>query len=87
MIFARETAAQVESTLHEIREEVASRRLKRRSTNEDLGAVTLSAGFAERHAAELPAAFMERADTALYASKRTGRNRVTSAERKAAAAA
>ena len=39
----------------EIRQEVASRRLKRRSTNEDLGAVTISAGFAERRAAEPPA--------------------------------
>jgi diguanylate cyclase len=87
MIFARESAAQVENTLDEILGEVASRRLKRRSTNEDLGAVTISAGFAERQPAEPPTSLMERADTALYASKRTGRNRVTSAERKAAAAA
>jgi diguanylate cyclase len=87
MIFARETAAQVERTLHDIREEVASRRLKRRSTNEDLGAVTLSAGFAERRPAETPSALMERADAALYESKRSGRNRVTSAERKKVAAA
>jgi diguanylate cyclase len=77
MIFARESAAQVERTLHEIREEVASRRLKRRSTNEDLGAVTLSAGFAERRPAEPPASLMDRADAALYDSKRAGRNRVT----------
>jgi len=87
MIFARETSAQVERTLQEIREEVASRRLKRRSTNEDLGAVTLSAGFAERHAAEPPTSLMERADAALYVSKRTGRNRVSSAEDHKATAA
>ncbi len=87
MIFSCESAAQVERTLDEIREEVASRRLKRRSTNEDLGAVTISAGFAERRPAEQPASLMDRADAALYDSKRSGRNQVTSADRKKAAAA
>ncbi|HUZ11962.1 MAG TPA: GGDEF domain-containing protein [Caulobacteraceae bacterium] len=86
MIFTREAARQVEKTLEVIRGEVASRLLKRRSTNEDLGAITLSAGFAQRRPQESPAALMERADAALYASKREGRNRVTSAERRAAAA-
>ena len=87
MIFCGETAAQVESHLHEIREEVGSRRLKRRSTNEDLGAVTLSAGFAQRLPGEPPMSLMERADSALYASKHAGRNRVTRAEVKTSAAA
>jgi hypothetical protein len=64
-----------------------SRRLKRRSTNEDLGAVTISAGFAERLPAEPPTALMERADAALYVSKRTGRNRVSNAEERKATAA
>ncbi len=87
MIFTGETAAQVERTLLEICEEVGSRRLKRRSTNEDLGAVTISAGFAERRKGELPTSLMERADSALYASKHAGRNRVTRAEKKSSAAA
>jgi diguanylate cyclase len=87
MIFCGETAAQVEANLHEIREEVGSRRLMRRSTNEDLGAVTISAGFAVRRPAEPSASLMERADSALYASKHAGRNRVTQAERKTPAAA
>jgi diguanylate cyclase len=86
MIFAGESAGQVERVLQQIRAEVASRRLKRRSTNEDLGAVTLSAGFAERRQGEAPMVLMDRADAALYESKRTGRNRVTSAERRSAAA-
>lgn len=86
MIFARESAHHVERTLNQVREEVASRRLKRRSTNEDLGAVTISAGFAERHPGETTALLMERADAALYKSKRSGRNRVTRAERQSAAA-
>ena len=87
MIFSGETAAQVEQNLHEIREEVGSRHLKRRSTNEDLGAVTISAGFAERKKSELPVSLMERADAALYDSKHAGRNRVTRAERRTTAAA
>ena len=87
MIFSGETAAQVERDLHEIREEVGSRRLKRRSTNEDLGAVTISAGFAERHPAELPTSLMERADAALYDSKHAGRNRVSRAAHTTSAAA
>ena len=80
MIFPRESARQVERTLEEIREEVSSRMLKRRSTNEDLGAITISAGFAERRPGELAHVALERADSALYTSKRTGRNRVTNGD-------
>ena len=80
IIFARESQRQVERTLNEIREEVSSRMLKRRSTNEDLGAVTISAGFAERRHGEAIHMIVERADRALYVSKRTGRNRVTNGD-------
>ena len=77
MIFPRESARLVARTLDDIRMEVGSRMLKRRSTNEDLGAITISAGFAERKAGEGVHSAMERADAALYASKHAGRNRVT----------
>lgn len=86
MIFPGEDATVVEHCLEEIREEVASRMLKRRSTNEDLGTVTISSGLATRHEGESGICVMERADAALYASKRSGRNRVTNGERIAAAA-
>ena len=66
--------------------EVSSRILKRRSTNEDLGAVTVSAGIAQMLPGESMETLVERADTALYTSKRTGRNRVSTAPAVAAAA-
>jgi diguanylate cyclase len=87
MIFGGETLATVQKTLSEILEEISSRRLKRRSTNEDLGVVTVSAGISERRPRETPTSLIERADVALYTSKREGRNRVTSAEQTPAAAA
>ena len=79
-----DTAMQV---LDSIRMEISSRALKRRSTDEDLGAVTVSAGVAERRRGESLTALMERADAALYESKRTGRDRVTNAEDEPRAAA
>jgi diguanylate cyclase len=87
LIFPGEGGRMALAILEDIRAEVASRVLKRRSTNEDLGAVTLSAGLAERHSGESPASLVERADAALYASKRGGRNRTSAADPISAAAA
>ena len=81
LIFPRESLGQVESALETVRNEIASRQLRRRSTNDDLGTVTISAGFAVRRAGETASSLLERADAALYASKRAGRNRVTLADR------
>jgi diguanylate cyclase len=79
MIFVGEPAGMVEQRLGDLIAAIAARRLKRRDTNEPLGDITVSAGFAERRPGETPTALMERADQALYASKRAGRNRVTAA--------
>ena len=79
IIFPNEGGRTAEAVLEEIRIEVGSRSLKRRSTNEDLGAITVSAGFAERLAGESISNLIERADAAMYASKRGGRNRTTAA--------
>jgi diguanylate cyclase len=86
MIFPGEQADRVAAGLEAVRAEIGSRSLKRRSTNEDLGAVTVSMGVAERKRGETTASLIERADGALYASKHAGRNLVTVANPVAAAA-
>ncbi len=86
IIFPEERQREVAATLEAIRLEVSSRSLKRRSTNEDLGTITLSAGLAELRPGEEAMGLLERADEALYASKRGGRNRVTLARSEAEAA-
>jgi len=80
MLFPGEAAEQVHACLEEIRCEISSRMLKRRSTNEDLGTITISSGMAEWVKGEDLISLMERADGALYASKRNGRNKTTRAE-------
>jgi diguanylate cyclase len=80
IIFPAEQTEIAHAVLEEIRLEVSSRSLKRRSTNEDLGAITVSSGIAERAPGEPSVNLVERADNALYASKRSGRNRTTVAE-------
>jgi diguanylate cyclase len=79
MMFVGEPVSEVEQQLGAMIAEIAARRLKRRDTNEPIGSVTLSVGLAERRPGETPTTLMERADQALYASKRAGRNRVTAA--------
>ncbi len=77
LLFPGESAVAVERILNEARQEIASRVLKRRSTNEDLGAVTISAGIAQREFGEDAFDLVDRADKALYESKNNGRNKVT----------
>ena len=87
VVFPGEEAGTVHAALEAIRQEIGSRALRRRSTNDELGAVTISVGYAQQRPKESPNALLERADEALYASKRGGRNRLTAAESLEAAAA
>lgn len=80
VIFPSEDAGLIQNSLETLRLEIASRALRRRSTNDDLGVVTISAGFALRQPKETPHQLIERADEALYASKKSGRNRITIAK-------
>ena len=80
VLFPSEGLGRAMRAIESIRKEISSRNLKRRSTNDDLGVVTVSSGVAELHPGESAVELMERADAALYVSKRAGRNRTTSAE-------
>ena len=61
-----------------LRRTIETKRIVRKGTGEALGSVTLSLGVASLLPGEGPAELIERADRALYGSKQTGRNRVTS---------
>ncbi|WP_135210097.1 sensor domain-containing diguanylate cyclase [Vitreimonas flagellata] len=64
-------------TAEALRAAIQAKRLRRRSTNEDLGQVTVSLGIARLQPGDTPQGLIERADACLYASKRNGRNQVT----------
>jgi diguanylate cyclase len=59
-----------------VRRAVMTKELMKRSTGEHLGRITVSVGVATLRKDESGPSLIERADTALYAAKRYGRNRV-----------
>jgi diguanylate cyclase len=61
----------------QIRAKIATKHIVRKITGEDFGIVTLSIGVAQYRLGERLADFVGRADQALYAAKRDGRNRVS----------
>lgn len=60
-----------------VRTTVESKRLLRKSTNEDLGNITVSLGVSQFRTPESVECLIERCDTNLYKSKQNGRNRIT----------
>ncbi len=63
-----------------LREAFASNRVVVRESRLSIGVVTISAGVATYRPGESMADWLRRTDTALYAAKQDGRNRVTQAE-------
>lgn len=70
------TSGGATSVADNIRKSIATKRLVKKGSDDDIGAVTISLGVTSHHAGEDIAAFIERADKALYMAKKLGRNRV-----------
>ncbi|WP_371394619.1 GGDEF domain-containing protein [Glycocaulis abyssi] len=77
IVMPRTTMADAAEIAEKVRATVESKRLLRKSTNEDLGHITVSMGVSQHHDGELVERLIERTDANLYKSKQTGRNRVT----------
>lgn len=77
MIMPRTALSQAAKLADQIRCAIEAKRLVRRSTNETIGAVTVSFGVASYQAGESVGSLISRADECLYKSKHDGRNRVT----------
>jgi diguanylate cyclase len=77
IIMPRTRVVSARTIAEAIRAAIESKKLLRKSTNEELGRITISMGIAQYRPGERLHDLVERADTCLYASKRGGRNRVT----------
>ncbi len=71
------------SLANTIRKAIQAKELLKRSTNEKLGRVTASFGVSMLNGSDNEITLIERADRALYAAKRSGRNRVIAENDKA----
>ena len=76
MILPNAPMAIARMTAERVRQSIASRDVKKRTTGESLGQITISIGVAEFRPGESFVEFVERADSCLYAAKGAGRNRV-----------
>jgi diguanylate cyclase len=70
------TLANAARVADDIRQSIADKRLARRTTQEQLPAITVSLGVAQYQPGEGPDLIVRRADEALYAAKQGGRNQV-----------
>ena len=65
-----------------IRKSVASKRIFKKGSDEQIGNITMSMGVTPYQPGESAAEFVERADQALYTAKKLGRNRVICEDKK-----
>jgi len=77
VLLTAQPIATVENMAQAIRKRIELGKITRRDGQEPIGGVTVSAGIASWSPGGDSYALVERADQALYASKRAGRNRVT----------
>ncbi len=76
VLLPNQSVAVAERLAQTIRSRVEQGKIKRRKDDEAIGGLTISAGVAAWRAGEDVAGLVERADAALYAAKRAGRNQV-----------
>lgn len=81
------TSGGATSVADNIRKSIASKRLVKKGSEDDIGAVTISLGVTSYHPGEDIPAFIERADQALYMAKKLGRNRVICEDKRSEIAA
>lgn len=88
VVMPRADLTEAHMVAEKVRATIESKRLLRKSTNEDLGHITVSMGVSQHRMGESVEELIERADVNLYKSKQTGRNRLTqdSGDAKGAAA-
>jgi diguanylate cyclase len=77
VLLPAQSIEKAESLAQSIRQRVEQGKIRRRQGEEPICGVTVSAGVAAWKRDDDSASLVERADRALYASKRAGRNRVT----------
>lgn len=76
IILPNTTLEQGKAVADRIRQAVAKRDVVKRSTGENLGKITISAGVSLLRPDDTPESLIHRADLSLYAAKNAGRNRV-----------
>ncbi|HEX6957485.1 MAG TPA: GGDEF domain-containing protein [Ferrovibrio sp.] len=79
LLLPRTRADQAVKLGNNLRNLVNARKLVKRHSGDELGRITISAGVAEYRLGEALSSFVQRADAALYAAKRQGRNCVVAA--------
>ncbi len=76
IILPETTLQQADFVANAVRRAVMDKELKKKSTGENLGRITLSMGIAVMTRDDTPETLLARADKGLYAAKHHGRNRV-----------
>lgn len=79
IILPKTTLEHAKMIAETLRNEMASKRIQRKDSKQSLGQITLSLGVASYCDAEGVDSFLQRADRALYQSKRRGRNCISEA--------